>query len=374
MRKVDRMFGSGRYVVAGLIPAILLSACSGSSPSVGASQTPTQAAAATAKPTLGPLALKIQRYPANFASWSGVVADATGIFKKNGVNATFEVVNTGALASAALVSGSVDLAILDSALAGPLVSKGENLKILAGTVRMSWHLLSVPATPITAAKFPDTIKQLKGKKIGITALGSASHFLGIAILRAAGMSENDVTLVPAGGVPQLVAAMQSGQVDAGVVTEEMKFTLGALKPRDLVDLASASSELAVAPDLAALAGVPHTSYWARGDWVSGNQEVVKRFERSIAQATVWMQDSKNRAGLVKIIKDFGAPAGIDVDAYVAAMLPVLVGHMEPDGLNALQKFNITYGIATKALTAKELLDPGCPTSEDALRKLAAENP
>jgi ABC-type nitrate/sulfonate/bicarbonate transport system substrate-binding protein len=60
---------------------------------------------------------------------------------------------------------------------------------------------------------------LKGAKIGVTRLGSNSHFFTVQALRQSGLEpERDVTLVQTGGVPENLAALSKGLVDAATMT------------------------------------------------------------------------------------------------------------------------------------------------------------
>src|SRR2546428_7037262 len=57
---------------------------------------------------------------------------------------------------------------------------------------------------------------LKGKKIGATAIGSATYFADVLALQKLGLDpDKDVTLTSVNNVPAILAAIQSGQVAAG---------------------------------------------------------------------------------------------------------------------------------------------------------------
>lgn len=64
-----------------------------------------------------------------------------------------------------------------------------------------------------------SVKDLKGKKIGITQSGSTFHYTIGRLLEINGLSLKDVELVPLGKMGSMMASLQSKQVDAIVIGE-----------------------------------------------------------------------------------------------------------------------------------------------------------
>ena len=64
-----------------------------------------------------------------------------------------------------------------------------------------------------------SIEALKGKRVGITQKGSTFHYMLGRMLEAKGLSLDDVTLVPLGKLSAVMAALQSGQIDACILNE-----------------------------------------------------------------------------------------------------------------------------------------------------------
>ena len=63
------------------------------------------------------------------------------------------------------------------------------------------------------------LAQLKGKRIGITQVGSTFHYMLGNLLEKKGMSLKDVTLVPLGGLGAMRDALVSHQIDAAFVVQ-----------------------------------------------------------------------------------------------------------------------------------------------------------
>jgi len=61
-------------------------------------------------------------------------------------------------------------------------------------------------------------EDLKGKKLGVSRLGSNSHYFVIQALRKNGMEPTDVTFIQTGGQVENLAALFSGAVDAATMT------------------------------------------------------------------------------------------------------------------------------------------------------------
>jgi ABC-type nitrate/sulfonate/bicarbonate transport system substrate-binding protein len=64
-----------------------------------------------------------------------------------------------------------------------------------------------------------TVAELKNKKIAVSSRGSLSEFLAAYVLKHWGLDpQRDVTYLPIGGVPTRFAAVQSGSVDASLIS------------------------------------------------------------------------------------------------------------------------------------------------------------
>jgi NitT/TauT family transport system substrate-binding protein len=294
-----------------------------------------------------------------------------GFFKDSGIDAQLTDVNSGTLASSALSSGSVDIACIDSTIAGPLLDGGMKLNVLSGINIMSWHLLSTPDATPADTTYPASMQALKGKKVAVTAIGSGSYFALLALLAGAGMSKSDVTIVPTGSLPAFDTAIKTGQVQAGLADHGtfVRLTISGVKVTNLVDMTKPAPGFP--PSLAAVSGVPSTSYWAKADWVSTHPEVVKGFQKAVARAVVWLTDPANKADVLKLLQDYGLPTGLDPEQYVSGILPILASYFPVDGLNAQQEYNVTNGIQKQSHDAATLVAAGTPQTADEMKSLAS---
>ncbi len=64
-----------------------------------------------------------------------------------------------------------------------------------------------------------SVETLKGRRIGVTQRGSTYEYMIGRLLESVGLSIKDVTLVPLGKMSAVMAALESGQIDACVLNE-----------------------------------------------------------------------------------------------------------------------------------------------------------
>jgi NitT/TauT family transport system substrate-binding protein len=62
-----------------------------------------------------------------------------------------------------------------------------------------------------------SLKDLKGKRIGVTRFGASSYFAGLSMLEAGGLKPSDVVFIQNGGVGESLAALLGGRVDVCMI-------------------------------------------------------------------------------------------------------------------------------------------------------------
>src|SRR5205807_184360 len=159
------------------------------------------------------------------------VARTAGHFKKHGLDVELVYTRGGNAAMQALVGGAVDYAAtaLDVAIQA-YANVGAPIRRFAVTGRLP--LFAVVTAPNTADMI-QTIKDLEGKTVGVSALGNADHALTLYLLKQAGADAEKVKFATMG--VNLLEALRQGQVDAGVVQEPALTLLKRAKARVLVN-------------------------------------------------------------------------------------------------------------------------------------------
>src|SRR3989454_7542177 len=166
------------------------------------------------------------------------VARSAGYFKNHGLDVQLVYTRGGNAAMQALVGGAVDYGAtsLDVAIQA-YANVGADIRRFAVTGRLP--LFAVVTAPKTASQI-QSIKDLEGRTVGVSALGNADHALTLYLLKQAGADAQKVQFATMG--VNLLEALRQGQIDVGLVQEPALTLLQKSGARVLVnamDLADA---------------------------------------------------------------------------------------------------------------------------------------
>ena len=143
------------------------------------------------------------------------VARSGGQFKAHGLDVQLVYTRGGNAAMQALVGGAVDYAATAPDVAVQAYANvGADIRRFAVTGRLP--LFAVVTAPKTASQI-QSIKDLEGRTVGISALGNADHALTLYLLKQADADAQKVKFATIG--VNLLEALRQGQIDVGVVQE-----------------------------------------------------------------------------------------------------------------------------------------------------------
>lgn len=199
------------------------------------------------------------------------------------------------------------------------VEQGQPVRIIAGNLpfaTISWVVRS--DSPL------QSMKDLKGKKLGFSRAGSVSQTYALAALRALGYTpDTDVKLVAAGGAVEQLSAVQNGVVDAGwlsdpLLTEEtLKKTVRTIG-RSL-DFMPAWSESMLATSV---------------DFARSNADVLEAYLRAHQKAMDYIKNTPEKAADI-----WARGQGITPEVARAALkgypLDKLTSRLDPAALKAI---------------------------------------
>src|SRR6266567_5997524 len=187
-----------------------------------------------------------------------------GIFAKHGLELQVTGFAGDARLQQGLVSDSIDFG-LGSGPGMGFLAKGVPAKAVAA-------MAGAPMNMCIVVNYDSPIKRLddiKGKKIGITTVGSLTDWLLKRVVAAKKWAAGDVTAVTGGGMESTKAALKTGQIDAVVIALELGYALEQAK------------EWRVVSPLAPFAPDFHTHViYARDDVIAKKPDAVERFLRS----------------------------------------------------------------------------------------------
>lgn len=205
---------------------------------------------------------------------SGVyVAQEEGLFRKNGLEVELLHIPSSSRAIQAILAGEIALSYMDGLNAAQANLKGANLALVAGaTNRFVFSLMGKPELKRVA--------ELRGKKIGITRIGSSTHTAALYALAQAGLKPADYQILPLVEVPNIFTALVAGQIDAGVVSPPTNSRARKAGMNELMNLAKEGPEY-----VSVALGTTRT-------YIRDNEEIVRRVVRSYAEAVQLFKANK----------------------------------------------------------------------------------
>jgi NitT/TauT family transport system substrate-binding protein len=179
-----------------------------------------------------------------------------------------------------------------------------------------------------------SVKDLAGKKVGVSAPGSSTHFFLTYLLSKAGVDPNSVGVVGVGLEATAVAAMEQGSVDAAVMLDPA-VTLLQGKHNDLKILSDTRTQR---DTLAVFGGeYPGGALYTRADWIASHQKEVQALTNAMVSTLRWIHAHTAEEIMAKMPPDL---VGSDKALYLAALkntIPMYseTGRMDPKGAAAV---------------------------------------
>ena len=210
-------------------------------------------------------------------------AKELGLYAKHGLDVEMLLLVGAPLAVAALVAGETPIvhtgasAVITSNLAG------SGAVLVAGSVNRFPYVLFVT----------DQIKRvedLRGKKFGVSRIGSADNAAAITVLDKLGVKENDITYVQAGSIPARLAAMQTNALQATLLQAPETLKAKEIGLRVLLDFTKLDVEWQQN-------GVAVTR-----DYIKKKPDTIRRFMRAYVEATHY--NLTNPKGAQKVLQKY----------------------------------------------------------------------
>jgi NitT/TauT family transport system substrate-binding protein len=216
------------------------------------------------------------------------VAETRGFYKRERIDAELSEVSGGSKAMEALLGGSVDVAVGSVSDVILLASQGH-------PVRCFYVLYSRPTVALAVAQGLSgkitRVRDLKGHTVGVTSPGSASHQILNQLLAEAGLSPDDVSIVPIGMSASSVAALEHGKVDAAILIASAINGFEGRHPgtRFIVDTRTAAgAKRAFGSDV-----FPSLALIAQDTWIQNHRDIALRLVRAVRDGVRWMRESSS---------------------------------------------------------------------------------
>jgi NitT/TauT family transport system substrate-binding protein len=210
-------------------------------------------------------------------------------------------------------------------------SQGLDLKIIAAGAKASADSSSdATALMVPAGSELRSVRDLEGKTIAVGAIRNINDVTIKAIVEAAGGDPESLKFVEV-PIPDIPTALESGQVDAGVVAEPF---VGAVE--------AAGGRVLTHHFAEAVPGLTITAYFTSAAYAEANPDVVQRFADAINESNTYAQEHNDEVAAV-------VPTYTRTSAEVAQS--VVYNQWGPDlGLDTIEEIAdlmVTYGLVQK---------------------------
>jgi NitT/TauT family transport system substrate-binding protein len=180
----------------------------------------------------------------------------------------------------------------------------------------------------------NSIKDLAGKKVGVSAPGSSTDFFLKFLLKKNGIDPMSTAVIGVGLGATAVAAMEQGQIDAAVMLDPSVTVLqGSYK-----DLKILSDTRTQHDTLEVFGGeYPGGALYSTTAWVNGHEKEVQALTNAIMATLNWIHSHSPEEIMAKMPDEI---VGKNKDLYLAALkntIPMYsqTGKMDPKGAEAV---------------------------------------
>ena len=202
----------------------------------------------------------------------------TGIFAKHGLEIEASDATGDAKLQQALTADSLDVGI-GSGPGMAFMAKGVPAKAVAAMAGVPRNMAVMVGYNSTAK----TVDDLKGKKLGVTTVGSLTDWIGKRINALKGWGAEGIITVPIGGMPPARAAIKTGQIDGYIGALETGYALEEAKEWRVITTATPFVD-----DF-----ITHV-FFVRDDVIAKRPEAVRAFLKGWFETIAFMKANKDK--------------------------------------------------------------------------------
>jgi ABC-type nitrate/sulfonate/bicarbonate transport system substrate-binding protein len=269
--------------------------------------------------------MKVGYWTSGFSLGFGAVMEQMKFAEKEGLDiewVKFAEVNGP---TRAIVSQGIDIAFAAPSTASmQIAGDGVPVKIVLATQILEGQFVVLPASPVKS------VGELKGRKIGMSPPGSATHAIATAILENNfGLKPGDYSVVP-GNEARLAQFLAQKEIDAAAIRSVTIAQMDEVNPRRLASVVDEWKKLTksnAAPILAVT--IVHDSYLAK------NPQAVARFIAAVRKALEF--GAKNQPRVAEILQKSANMNPNDARAYAAQWEGAYMASFEPHDVASLKR-------------------------------------
>jgi NitT/TauT family transport system substrate-binding protein len=260
-----------------------------------------------------------------------VLAKQLGEFEKAGLAVEIVDLKGGSDALRAVLGGSADVVSGYFDHCVNLAAKKQELQAFVVYDRYPGLVLVV--SPLHTGEIT-SVKDLAGKKVGVSAPGSSTDFFLKYLLKKNGLDPTSASVIGVGLGATAVAAMEQGQIDAAVMLDPSVTVLQGSHP----DLRILSDTRTQKDTLAVFAGeYPGGALYSTTAWVAAHEKEVQGLTDAILNTLAWIHSHSPEDIMAKMPAE---TVGKNKELYLAALANTIpmyseTGKMDPKGADAV---------------------------------------
>ena len=260
-----------------------------------------------------------------------MLAEQLGEYKKAGVEVELVDFKGGSQSLTAVIGGSADVVSGYFDHCVNLAAKHQELQAFVVYDRYPGLGLVVAPKQTAAIK---SVKDLKDKKIGVSAPGSSTDFFLKYLLSKNGVDPNSVGVVGIGLAATAIAAMEQGSVDAAVMLDPAITQLQG-RNKDIVILSDTRTQH---DTLEVFGGeYPGGALYTKAAWIAAHPKETQALTNAILATLNWIHSHSAEEIMAKMPDGLVGP---DKALYLAALkntIPMYstTGKMDPKGAQAV---------------------------------------
>jgi len=260
-----------------------------------------------------------------------MLAEQLGEYKKAGLDVEVVDFKGGSQSLQAVMGGSADVVSGYFDHCVNLAAKNQSLVSFVVYDRYPGFALVVSPKHTDEIK---SIKDLAGKKIGVSAPGSSTDFFLKFMLSKNGVDPNSIGVIGVGLGATAVAAMEQGSVDAAIMLDP---SVTVLQGRNS-DLKILSDTRTAKDTLSVFGGeYPGGALYTKADWIEKHPRETQAMTTAIVNTLAWIHSHTPEEVMAKMPENLVGP---DKAGYLAALkntIPMYstTGKMDPKGAAAV---------------------------------------
>lgn len=289
----------------------------------------------------------------NLSNTGMYVAIEKGYFRDAGVNVNLTQLSSGATASQAMASRSVDLVASGALDVGAATAQGipfQAIAVLSGvTLELCTSKKLAAAHNITStSSVNEVMSSFKGATFGITGANSApDSALRYLLVKYGNLKPDvDVKIVSLGSLAAVLTAFGRAQIDGFIQSPPSCLqTIGA----------GTGVRALLVSQVPALLGTPQTVIYSRRDWIDSNKSTATKVASATAKGDLFARDHTDETVAV-LLKYFSGQDPVQLkQIFTEVVQPVIPKDAKASatGWSRLSDELLSAGMITKPLNTKE---------------------